>query len=114
MSIIYSLEIPLWMNEGSHGPHVVLLQTFLFGARFSNSLVLDGEYGSITACRVADLQRFLGMDRDAITGNFSQATRTAVNEKYGFDFEGACLKIPGITRFVQSDGTVIIWEPNIP
>lgn len=101
-------EVPRYMNRGSNGPHVVLLQVFLIGARFGKNIMTDGDYGHITAAGVVRFQEVYGLEAD---GHFGPGTRERVKKNFGFDFEAACRAVPGVTRFVQPDA-IVMWGPD--
>ena len=92
-----------YMQKGSFGPHVTLLHTFLCGAGFGRDITFDQDYGQVTIDRVKELQEHLQMTD--IDGCFGPKTRATVKEKFGFDYDLACLTVPGTTRFVQDEGT---------
>lgn len=102
-------EVPPFMNKGSRGPHVTVLHILLFGMGKGEGIVMDGDYGSVTAEKVAKFQQDMGLDHD---GNFGPITREELKCFFDFDFEAACQTIPGTTSFVQPDGTVIEWGPT--
>ena len=103
------MEFPKYMQQGSRGPLVTLLQVFLCGVRGSldveiKDLIFDGEYGDVTANLVNAFQVEHGLEAD---GHFGPATRAVVKEEYGFDFEAAAKTIPGMTSFHQPGGSKI-------
>ena len=101
-------RIPAYMNKGSKGPLVTLLQAFLCGVIVGSSdLVYDQEYGGVTAGLVNHFQVIFDIEAD---GNFGPATRAHAKSAYGFDFEAAANSIPGETSFVQPDGKIIVWR----
>ena len=109
-----SKEFPRYMQKGSSGPHVAVLQIFLFGAGWGKKgLVPNWTYDEVTAEAVRTLQRVCGLDPD---GNFGPMTRATVQKSYGFNFEQACRVIPGGTTFVQPEGPPLIWNsgPLLP
>lgn len=78
------LLFPKYLNKGSKGPAVALLQCLLKdrGCNMEN-IVVDGDYGEQTARGVAELQTLLGIEPD---GNFGPATRKAlVDDDGGLD-----------------------------
>ena len=70
---------------------------------------MDQEYGNVTGCHVADLQRDMGLEPD---GHLGPQTRRSIKAAFGFDFDAACQTVPGMTKFVQPDGSIIEWSPN--
>lgn len=103
--------VPKYMQKGSKGPHVTILQAFLCGAGASLDIKFDQEYGNVTAAAVAEFQTTNGFEVD---GNFGPATRDAAKNNFGFDFEAACETVNGVTEFVQPDGSVERWWPGAP
>lgn len=104
------MPVPQYMQKGSKGPHVSLLHAFLCGNGSSDEqIIFDNEYGNVTAAAVAEFQTMNGLEID---GNFGPATRAAAKKNYNFDFEAACECVPGMTEFVQPDGSVIRWWPG--
>lgn len=63
---------PPYLNHGSRGGAVDHLHTLLDGFGFGEGIVADLEYGQVTAERVTDLQRWLGVEED---GDFGPTTR---------------------------------------
>ncbi len=108
-------EFPEYMQKGSRGPCVTILQAFLAGSALSDErLVFDQHYGEVTASRVKFVQKVLGMTE--VDGNFGPATRAAVKDRYHFDFEAACVNgLYGFTatEFIQLNGLPIYW-PFLP
>ncbi len=111
MPVMYSSQIPQYMQKGSHGPHITLLHVLLFGAGFGDGIVMDQDYGETTARQVSKLQG-MRLRMIEVKGNFDPETRAAIKEVYGFDFCEACKTVPGVTTFIQPDGTGINWSPR--
>ena len=103
------MPVPTYMQKGSKGPCVSLLQAFLCGFGHGGKIVFDQEYGDMTAKAVAGFQFEHGLDNN---GHFDPVTRARANDVYGFDFEAACETVPGVTEFIQPDGSVISWWPG--
>lgn len=61
-----------------------MLQIILLVLGFSDSIIVDGDYGEETAKGVMALQMFLGVEVD---GNFGPATREAFKEVYKLDID---------------------------
>lgn len=78
------LFFPEYLNQGSEGPAVAVLQIMLktWGLDQDNTLLIDGVYGERTAKAVADLQAEQGVDAD---GNFGPQTRKAFAKASGID-----------------------------
>ena len=74
-------------------------------------MVFDQEYGNVTAAAAAKFQETNGLEVD---GRFGPAIRALAKEEYNFDFEAACETIPGVTVFIQPDGSVENWWPGAP
>jgi peptidoglycan hydrolase-like protein with peptidoglycan-binding domain len=73
-----------YLNQGSRGPAVTLLQIILRVAGFDPraNIQFDGEYGPVTADAVRRLQDALGVETD---GNFGPNTRRAFQERYNLN-----------------------------
>ena len=72
----YDKLFPKYLDKGSGGPAVALLQCLLIDRSCnSENIIVDGEYGEQTAEGVRQLQQNLGVDQD---GNFGPATREAL------------------------------------
>lgn len=84
---------PEYLNRGSEGSGVAVLQWFLLGNGCLN-VIPDGIYGHETAEAVKQLQRDLGVDPD---GNFGPATKRAFMAQRGVDL-GSFLKKPLIQK----------------
>lgn len=74
---------PVYLNQDSHGPAVVILQIILKSGGFADpELVVNGDYGEFTVDAVKGLQKELGVEVD---GNFGPMTRAAYLDKVGLD-----------------------------
>ena len=80
---------PEYLNQGSEGPAVAVLQLILVAAGLGyssrtivNEIIVDGQYGDVTAQAVRKLQRDLGVTED---GNFGPETREAVLKELGLN-----------------------------
>lgn len=74
---------PEFLNRGSHGQAAAMLQLLLTNYRLAaEGLVLDGEYGDVTAKSVRRIQKRHGLAQD---GNFGPDTRKAFAKETGFD-----------------------------
>ena len=63
-----------YLNIGSRGPAVVVLQLMLLALRYNPKIVPDGDYGEETAQAVRELQADFELEQD---GNFGPNTRAA-------------------------------------
>ena len=102
-----TMEFPRYLNKGSLGHHVTLLQVFLAGAGYGEGLVFDRDFGKATALAV---QKFQRMNDIADDGNCGPETRQLMKDRYHFDFDAACAATPGFTVCVQGDGTKLLFE----
>ena len=104
------MEIPGYMQKGSRGPHVTLLQGFLCGVLRGSvtpkQLVYDQDYGEVTVQMVREFQVDHQLEVD---GHWGPKTRGVAREEHNFDFEAACKAIYGTSTFVQSDGSKVTW-----
>ena len=67
---------PEYLNKGSKGPAVTLLQLLLKAGHYNAlNIQVDGDYGDETAVGVKRLQEALGFDGKEIDGHFGPATR---------------------------------------
>lgn len=75
---------PEFLNKGSEGPAVAVLQLILRIAYtdVGSELEVDGVYGEKTAEAVKTLQEELGVDAD---GDFGPATRQVLKEQWSMD-----------------------------
>ena len=87
MSFRLVREIPEYLQQGSTGIAVVILQAFLCGLDYGHELAFDGEYGAKTAEAVGRFQKAYNLEVD---GNFGPATRRKAKQVFNFDFEAAC------------------------
>lgn len=76
---------PEYLDKGSRGRAVVLLQLMLQFAGLNPKIVADGEYGEQTALAVRELQLNLGFTDVDVDGNFGPMTRRALREQRGID-----------------------------
>lgn len=107
MAITHAQEMPKYMQKGSSGLAVTLLQVFLCGYGRGREFVFDEEYGEVTAKAVRGFQLDNKLEPD---GNFGPATREKAREKYHFDFEAAYKASSGGTSdFVQPDGEILVF-----
>ena len=105
------MKFPEYMQKGSSGPCVTVLQVFLVGAGFyadgsSSNIVFDKEFGEVTAKVLARWQRVMLIKDD---GQCGPETRYHMLMS-GFNFEAACRAIGGeVSFFVQPDGSKVDW-----
>jgi len=66
---------PKYLNKGSKGPAVALLQIILLVRGHNRYIVTDGDYGDETAKGVRQLQKILRVEQD---GHFGPQTRQAL------------------------------------
>ena len=78
---------PTYLNKGSRGPAVVVLQLLLLAMNESDEVVPDGDYGEKTAQAVASFQEQEGMEGHDIDGNFGPKTRAAFLESTGINVD---------------------------
>ena len=82
---------PEYLNKGSKGPAVALLQTLLLSQDFNRNIVVDGDYGGETARGVEELQQFLNgvANREVleVDGNFGSETRKAYAKYFHLDVD---------------------------
>ncbi|MFZ2149679.1 MAG: peptidoglycan-binding domain-containing protein [Minisyncoccia bacterium] len=95
---------PPYLNIGSQGPAVVVLQIILRVLGYNSYIVPDGDYGGETVKGVKDLQSDMGIEVD---GNFGPGTRKAFLEAYSFDVDTLdASKFLGDTVAVVPDGAL--------
>lgn len=76
-----AMFFPTFLNKGSKGPPVALLQCLLIDRGCnSDNITVDGDYGEETAKGVFELQKELGVEAD---GNFGPQTREALANECG-------------------------------
>ena len=73
---------PEFLNYGSQGPAVALLQCLLKDRELNDKIIVDGDYGPETARGVRELQTQLGVEQD---GHFGPETRRVFVEGGGLD-----------------------------
>ena len=73
---------PEYLNKGSRGPAVVVLQIILLVRGHNPNIIPDGEYGEQTALGVKQLQAELRVDQDE---HFGPATRAALLKESRLD-----------------------------
>lgn len=106
------MSIPPYMQKGSTGPVVTVLQVFLCGvlkgSQTPRQIVYDQNYGAITAQLVREFQTVNQLE---VTGNWNPETSGCAKREYSFDFEAAAVGIYGtpISTFVQPKGNFITW-----
>ena len=74
-----------YLDVGSNGTAVDVLQAILCGLGYGEDIVRDGDYGEITKQAMMALQRDLGFTGEDVDGNFGPATRAALKEQKGID-----------------------------
>lgn len=75
---------PAYLNKGSSGPPVAVLQLILKAAGFDpeDQIIVDGEYGDMTAKAVEQLQKEYGLE---VNGHFGPETSEAVRDRLWID-----------------------------
>jgi peptidoglycan hydrolase-like protein with peptidoglycan-binding domain len=77
---------PEFLNHGSRGPAVILLQLLLKAGGYNRTgIIPDGDYGEETAKGVRLVQGELGFAEEGIDGNFGPKTRAAYRVRFGID-----------------------------
>ena len=71
-----------YLQSGSKGPAVVVLQIMLFLLGYNTKIIVDGDYGEETIIGVQKLQRIAGLEPD---GHFGPDTRAAFLEMNHLD-----------------------------
>ena len=74
-----------YLDQGSEGGAVVLLQLFLLFGDYNHKIIADGDYGEETATGVKRLQEELQFKGDDIDGNFGPQTRAALLRQRNID-----------------------------
>ena len=75
---------PKYLNKGSRGPAVVLLQILLVAMGHNRGKIhVDGDYGEQTAVGVKSLQQEMGIPEGECDGNFGPRTRSVFLTKTG-------------------------------
>ncbi|MDP1706330.1 MAG: peptidoglycan-binding domain-containing protein [bacterium] len=100
--------VPEYMDKGSHGPHVTILQAFLCGWGDGGNIEFDQDYGDVTADLVGKFQSDRELDVDS---NCGPETRQSMLETDGFDFAAACASVPGTTVFKHGDEEIEWTSP---
>lgn len=76
---------PPFLDSGSKGPAVAVLQALLKQAGYnSTAIIVDGWYGPETEKGVRELQRTIGVEVD---GHFGPVTRAAWTKSGGVDVD---------------------------
>lgn len=106
--------IPQYMEKDSKGPAVVPLLAFLVGFSYPSREIpsgfkVDDELGARGMQLVANYQK---ENELSVEGGCGPQMRTHLLAD-DFDFELAARSVGGTTRFVQPDGTVITWSPEM-
>lgn len=78
---------PEYLNQGSSGRAVVLLQLMLLFAGYNRNIMADGQYGNETAQGVKNLQMTLGFTGEDVDGHFGPRTRIALCTQQGIDID---------------------------
>ncbi len=101
-------EMPNYMQKGSKGRAVTLLQVFLCGQALGDEIIFDEEYGEMTATHVRTFQTRHELEAD---GNFGPATRALAKDRYNFDFVQAYGKSKSFafSTFVQPEGNELMF-----
>ena len=102
---------PPYLDKGSRGTAVLALQCFLVGlGRFNekvrvDGLIIDGDYGDLTATAVRSLQALFNFDVKDQDGNFGPLTRPEVAANFGFDADAIDVspEMAGTTFFFAPD-----------
>ena len=74
-----------FLNKGSKGPAVTVLQFALKFEGYARKIEVDGDYGDETWKAVKKMQRVLGFTGKDVDGHFGPATRQALFEATGLD-----------------------------
>ena len=93
---------PPFLNQGSRGPAVRVLQCLLHGRHDSPNVT--GNYDELTANAVKTLQVELGFRDGDVDGNFGPATRAAFSAQFGVDVDLFMIHdFTGMTYYMMSD-----------
>ncbi len=96
---------PKFLNKGSDGPAVMMLQSWLLLLGFVE-VQMDGYYGDVTAAAVSGLQHNMGVEVD---GNFGPDTRKAFLKWHRIDVDAIpASKMAGKTNGV---GPMVDMKP---
>ncbi len=79
---------PPYLNKGSSGRAVMLLQLLLLAGGHNRNITPDGQYGDQTEAGVKDLQSKLGFSGSDVDGNCGPQTREAWKAQTGLDING--------------------------
>ena len=108
--------LPKYMEPGTDGSASVVVLTFLAswaaveGIKVPEGFRVDQVYGDRGAILMGEFQKRNGLDSD---GGCGPRTRAVMDEVPGFNFEVAVRAVGGVTKFVQPDGSVVTWSPEI-
>lgn len=108
--------MPETMTKGSIGPHVTIVHVILCMEGFGQRLVPDMEWGDETDKAFNLVQRGLGVsDGGTASGGpiLGPRTRVRLITRFELNLEQIWRTIPGVTRFVQADGSVVEWGPHL-
>ena len=93
---------PPFLNQGSRGPAVRVLQCLLHGRHDSPNVT--GNYDEATGNAVKTLQVELGFRDGDVDGNFGPATRAAFSAQFGVDVDSLMIfDFTGPTYYRMSD-----------
>lgn len=78
---------PEYLNKGSKGPAVAVLQVFLAGGCYGGDCQVfpNGVYDEATAVAVMNLQVDLAFEGNDVDGHFGPGTRARLKETLGID-----------------------------
>jgi len=105
--------LPKYMEKGSRGPFCVAVNAFLTGHASAwgmpdSEFAVDQLYGGRAVELMKSYQSDSNLEDD---GGCGPKTRTAMKED-GFDVDVVANCLPGVTVFVQPDGSEISWSPQ--